>query len=210
MAEALFDRVDDTPTEMPDHLQGKTPKEVNDYWAGRERQMRTEMQAERPDNPPKPPTPKVELVTPGGMTPGQAQTLVAGAKMVAAAGKEHWQRFLPEVEAIMGNMTSANQMDANMWSTVYEKVVGMHTQDLIKEAVAKATTPPSMESSSPPSSEAAPRSLSAGEVKVVEGLKRAGATTMRGGREVPFDAEAYINAEKRVREGAWPLTFQNY
>jgi hypothetical protein len=149
------------------------------------------------------------------MTPGQAQTLIAGAKLLASQGKEHWLRFLPEVEGIMGQMTPEQQMDANMWNTVYDKIVGMHVQDLVKEAREAALRPPSMESSSPATPPAQPRQLTTAELHVVDQLRRAGATAMRKDaqgvmRQVPFDADAYLEADQRRTSGAWPFTFNNY
>ena len=221
MVEPLFERIDSD--QMPDHLKGKSPEEVHAYWVERERQIR----AEAASNPPSPspgappsaspsaPSPS-QVPTPAGtMTPGQTATLIAGAKMVAAVGKEHWQRFLPQTEGIMAQMTPAQQMDANMWTTVYDKVVGMHVSELVKEARDAALRPPSMESSSPPSPPSAPRELTANELHVIDQLRRAGAMAMRKdaagvSHQVPFDADAYRSAEQRAKTGAWPLTFNNY
>lgn len=214
MSEALFDRVDSA--EMPEHLKGKSAQEVHDYWVQREQQIRAETPpVTPPGTPPAPRIPSVTMSTPQGMTPGQANTLVQGAKLLASQGKEHWQRFLPEVEGIMGQMTPEQQMDANMWNTVYDKIVGMHMQDLVKEARESALRPPSMETSRPASAPTAPRQLTANEMHVVEQLRRAGATALRKdsagvSRQVPFDGEAYLAADERRQSGAWPLTFNNY
>ena len=208
MPEPLFDRVEEF--ELPEHLQGKTPKEVGQYFAQREQQIRQEAanaNQPQPTTIPQPASTVVTAATPSGMTAGQFYTLREGAKIVAREGKEHWQRFLPEVEAIMANMQPVNQTDANMWSTVYEKVVGLHVNDLVKEARDAALRPPSMESSAASTQESAPRQLTANEQHVVEGFRRAGAVTLRDGKEVPFDSTAYLAADKKAKDGTWPLTF---
>lgn len=217
MSEPLFERVDDNA--MPEHLKGKSADEVHAYWVERERQLKAEgggnpPNPPNPNNPPLPPSP-APPAPPQGMTAGQANTLIQGAKLLASQAKEHWVRFLPQVEGIMGQMSGPQQMDANMWNTVYEKVVGMHMSELVKEAREAALRPPSMESSAPASVTSAPRVLTTAEAHVVEQLRRAGASAIRKDaagkkQQVPFDAEAYIAADERRQSGAWPLTFNNY
>lgn len=211
----LFDRVDGNSNEPPEHLKNASPAEINQYWMEREKKIREEQNQPpsnlNPQQPPNAPPP----TAPAGMTAGQAATMISGAKMVAKEGKEYWQRFLPEVESIMGQMSASQQMDAGMWNTVYEKVVGMHMQELLKEAKDSAMRPPSMESSAPSTPPSTPRQLSVNEQHVVDELRRAGATAIRKDaqgvpHQVPFDSEAYITADERRQKGILPLTWNNF
>lgn len=212
MLNPLFERADED-VEVPDHLAGMSTQEINDYWSKRVKQERQERAAAAA--PPGTTPPARQPVTAPGMSAGQTQTLINGAKLIASQGKEYWARFLPETEGIMGQMSAEQQGDANMWNTVYEKVLGMHMSELTKEAREAALKPAITESSAAATPNEVTRVLNENEMKVVNGLARAGAVATRldaaGKRiSVPFDAEAYLAAEKRRQSNTLPLTFANY
>lgn len=129
------------------------------------------------------------------------RNMMATAKLLASQGKEHWQRFLPQIEAVMQRMDEFAQIDPNNWEAAYYNVVGFNAPKLTTEAVTKATT----KAAEPPQS-----ASEAPEVPVdLNTLVARGKTAAQVCEGLNITHDQYRNAAKMVETGKWPMTMNN-
>jgi hypothetical protein len=198
------DRVTDV-SQLPAELRGVTdPVKIAQYYQGREARLRTELAAQ----PVKTETSRVTIEQktddkPVVMTQAEAEgarsTLIQTARNTAKLGKKYWDRLSADIEKLMSPMAPEDKVNSDVWSTVYNTLVGMNYEKLTSEdaaSAAEATRIASERSTAPASLQEAPPPLPI-EVtgKILPGLG--------------ISEEQYRKSQEHIAKGVWPLTAEN-
>lgn len=150
----------------------------------------------------------------GLITQEQFQTLTAPfiesmvdvARDMARRGKPHWDKYAVEIESVMANMTQQQRATTRCWEITYNTVIGSHAADIEKDAVARATAPPStLPPSGAPETPAAPVDLTSITASSKRGTKNA-AQVAEG---LGLSHDQYRKGMERVAGDQWPLTVDN-
>src|SRR5271166_146184 len=136
------------------------------------------------------------VVQPGELD-GARSTLIAAAKVQAARDKKYWDRFLPDIEKIMANMTPEYRVNFEYWETAYYNLVGMNkalldTEEKAAEARAVQLT--------------AERASAGAETPAIVAPLPSTVT----GKILPglgISEKQYRDAQTNIDKGVWPLTF---
>jgi hypothetical protein len=215
MPEPIFERVPAPGSnELPPELVGKSAAEVAAFYQNREKTIvdtaRKAIATASAGNPqpPAPPAPvRTVVTTPTPEAPitraeldsklaTSAKTLIATAQMLAAQGRSDWNKWFPQVNAIVGTLPEGDQVDPQIWITAYDSVRGKNVDSITADAVKAATTPVGAEPvAGAPITPTAPQPLGVTEKRVINGLG--------------ISEETYRQGAERIEQGAWPLTMNN-
>ena len=137
------------------------------------------------------------------------KTIIAMAENLASQGKKYWNKYRDEILGIMAHVTPDQQASVSSWNVAYNTVVGIHWEEIEKEAVKIATTPASEGVQTPSATPTAPVDLKTLTFK--EGGKNGKIKTAEdvvSGLNISPDN--YRDAMKKIDEGTFPgLTLDN-
>lgn len=217
MPEPVFsaeDRVDQDA--LPPELKGKTPKQIVDYFAERERLLREQ---NRPPLPAKAVAEeeKIDLFGPDAsgsikreidrkVNEGISRTtavaipaLIAAARTTCRDNHKDFDKFAADIEKFISPMTPENQMNPQFWEIAYLTAKGTKADQMVTEAIdrTKQEHAVSERPTARQNEEIKPKELSVSERTVAEKLG--------------MTAEHYSKAAQRyeAEDGRLPLTLDS-
>jgi len=133
-------------------------------------------------------------------TSSAQKTIIRMAEQLSSNGKEYFQKYRPEILAIMNNLPADQQADPDYWDTAYNAVIGRHVSEIRSEAVTRATTisepgQPAAEENTPPEDLSTLRAGDKTANDVVVGLG--------------ITADKYRKAKKEMYTGTLGMTLTN-
>lgn len=201
---------------LPEELKGKSPREIADYYANKERQLAAELELEKskratsttPQTTTQP-TSRDFFTDPASATrtvvrdevnkatSSSKKTLIEGAKLVVAARHPDWARFEKDILAVMNAMPEEAQQDMGYWETAYFQIKGIKADELTKEAEQRGRTgvgsePPTTPTPTTPTTQP---TVPPEAQKVLTGLG--------------ISPESYLKGVKNLQEGTPPFTVDN-
>lgn len=133
-------------------------------------------------------------------TSSAQKTVIRMAEQLSANGKEYFQKYRPEILAIMNNLPADQQADPDYWDTAYNAVIGRHVSEIRSEAVTRATT------ISEPGQPAAEENVAPEDLSTLRAGDKTANDVVVG---LGITADKYRKAKKEMYTGTLGMTLTN-